>query len=142
MYLVNFKLLITINVVGAHFNPAVTLGTIVRRKTSVLKGLFYMGAQLAGATLAILLINSSVFPEFTGQNLVIKPASDVSSKKIFFLSRNTFRFCCTNYGVYHDFHSCLRNFRHRFRNCWLRQTKSYFCRRPFYDSPEFGRAET
>lgn len=51
----------------------------------MLKGLFYMGAQLAGATLAILLINSSIFPEFTGQNLVIKPASDVSSYKIVFL---------------------------------------------------------
>ncbi|KAH3758417.1 MIP plasma membrane transporter [Pelomyxa schiedti] len=71
------------DVSGAHFNPAVTLGTIVRRKTSILKGVFYMIAQFAGATLAILLIHSKVFPSFKSENLLIQPADDVSNWSAF-----------------------------------------------------------
>eukprot|EP01105_Mastigella_eilhardi_P006942 TRINITY_DN18437_c0_g1_i1.p1 TRINITY_DN18437_c0_g1~~TRINITY_DN18437_c0_g1_i1.p1 ORF type:complete len:348 (+),score=111.85 TRINITY_DN18437_c0_g1_i1:118-1161(+) len=67
------------DVSGAHFNPAVTFGTIVRRKTSVLKGVFYMVAQFTGATLAILIIHSPIFPNFKGANLVIKPYEDASA---------------------------------------------------------------
>lgn len=44
------------DVSGANFNPAVTFGTIITRKTTVLKGLCYIAAQLTGATLAVFLL--------------------------------------------------------------------------------------
>jgi len=37
---------------GAHFNPGVTFATVVTGKTTVRKGLAYMGAQLLGSTFA------------------------------------------------------------------------------------------
>lgn len=44
------------DVSGANFNPAVTFATIVTRKTTVIKGLCYIAAQLAGATLACFML--------------------------------------------------------------------------------------
>jgi glycerol uptake facilitator-like aquaporin len=44
------------DVSGANFNPAVTFATIVTRKTTPLKGLCYIAAQLTGATLACFLL--------------------------------------------------------------------------------------
>ncbi|CAM9232943.1 unnamed protein product [Phaeothamnion confervicola] len=35
---------------GAHINPAVTWGMLVGNRISVVRGLFYIGAQIAGAT--------------------------------------------------------------------------------------------
>jgi glycerol uptake facilitator-like aquaporin len=40
------------DVSGAHFNPAVTFATMVTRKTSIKKGLCYIGAQLLASILA------------------------------------------------------------------------------------------
>lgn len=42
-----------------------------------------MIAQFAGATLAILLIHSKVFPSFKSENLLIQPADDVSNWSAF-----------------------------------------------------------
>jgi glycerol uptake facilitator-like aquaporin len=44
------------DVSGAHFNPAVTFATVVTRKTSVKKGLLYIGAQLLGSVFATMWI--------------------------------------------------------------------------------------
>ncbi|KAF2071863.1 hypothetical protein CYY_006830 [Polysphondylium violaceum] len=44
------------DVSGAHFNPAVTFATCVTRKTSITKGLMYVGAQLVGSVLATLIL--------------------------------------------------------------------------------------
>eukprot|EP01012_Entosiphon_sulcatum_P049476 TRINITY_DN6809_c0_g1_i1.p2 TRINITY_DN6809_c0_g1~~TRINITY_DN6809_c0_g1_i1.p2 ORF type:complete len:329 (-),score=62.19 TRINITY_DN6809_c0_g1_i1:842-1789(-) len=44
------------DVSGAHFNPAVTFATIVMRKTSIPKGLLYIGVQLAASLWASLWI--------------------------------------------------------------------------------------
>ena len=41
---------------GAHFNPAVTFGFLVTRRMAPLTGGLYMAAQVAGATLASLLV--------------------------------------------------------------------------------------
>ena len=50
------------NLSGGHINPAVTLGTMLTRNISVVRGLMYIVAQLAGATVgaALLLV---VLPE-------------------------------------------------------------------------------
>jgi aquaporin Z len=37
---------------GGHFNPAITVGFVVARRMSMLRGLLYIIAQLAGATIA------------------------------------------------------------------------------------------
>ena len=55
------------DVSGANFNPAVTFATIVTRKTTPLKGLCYIAAQLTGATLACFLL-WIIFPSVKGQN--------------------------------------------------------------------------
>jgi len=47
------------DVSGAHFNPAVTVGTIVGFKTSLLKGALYILAQLIGSILATLFASLS-----------------------------------------------------------------------------------
>eukprot|EP01012_Entosiphon_sulcatum_P026186 TRINITY_DN31591_c0_g1_i1.p1 TRINITY_DN31591_c0_g1~~TRINITY_DN31591_c0_g1_i1.p1 ORF type:complete len:345 (-),score=41.09 TRINITY_DN31591_c0_g1_i1:9-1016(-) len=44
------------DVSGAHFNPAVTLATIVIRKTSILRGILYIAVQLAASLWATLWI--------------------------------------------------------------------------------------
>ncbi len=46
---------------GGHLNPAVTLAAIVTGNTSVMRGVLYVGAQLAGATLAMLLLKEYMF---------------------------------------------------------------------------------
>jgi aquaporin TIP len=46
---------------GGHFNPAVTFGFMLTRRISVLLGLFYWIAQLAGGVLATLLLRW-IFP--------------------------------------------------------------------------------
>jgi aquaporin Z len=47
---------------GGHFNPAITFGFLLTRRISVLLGLAYWVAQLAGAALAALLLRW-IFPE-------------------------------------------------------------------------------
>ena len=47
---------------GGHFNPAITFGFMLTRRISVLLGLVYWVAQLAGAVLAALLLRW-IFPE-------------------------------------------------------------------------------
>lgn len=37
---------------GGHFNPAITFGFVVARRMTPLRGLYYWGAQLAGAIIA------------------------------------------------------------------------------------------
>jgi len=50
------------DVSGAHFNPAVTFATCITRKTSVVKGLMYIGAQLIGSVFSALILLAT-FPE-------------------------------------------------------------------------------
>jgi MIP family channel proteins len=47
---------------GGHFNPAITFGILLTRRMSVLLGVVYVVAQLAGAALAALLLRW-IFPE-------------------------------------------------------------------------------
>lgn len=49
------------DVSGAHFNPAVTFATIVTGKTSILKGLLYILAQLFAAIMATVFL-FAIFP--------------------------------------------------------------------------------
>ncbi|KAI8846589.1 aquaporin-like protein [Chytridium lagenaria] len=49
------------DVSGAHFNPAVTFGCIITGKTSIKKGLLYIGIQLLAAIFATLSL-MAVFP--------------------------------------------------------------------------------
>jgi aquaporin TIP len=49
---------------GGHFNPAITFGFMLTRRISVLLGLAYWVAQLAGGVLAALLLRW-IFPEAT-----------------------------------------------------------------------------
>lgn len=58
---------------GAHYNPAVTMGLIVRQAISAAEGLAYMGAQVAGGVCAGLLT-----AYFTGDALQVQPADGVS----------------------------------------------------------------
>ena len=46
---------------GGHFNPAVTFGVMIAKRISILLGLQYIGAQLAGGVLAGLLLRM-IFP--------------------------------------------------------------------------------
>jgi aquaporin Z len=41
---------------GAHYNPAVTLGVLIRKRISVMDAVIYMAVQIAGAALAALLV--------------------------------------------------------------------------------------
>lgn len=50
--------LIVGGVSGAHVNPAMTVGAWVTRKISLIRGLGYIVAQLLGATLAYLVLNT------------------------------------------------------------------------------------
>jgi len=47
---------------GGHFNPAVTLGFVVTRRISLLKGAAYWGAQLLGASVAAVIISAAFGP--------------------------------------------------------------------------------
>jgi aquaporin Z len=50
---------------GAHVNPAVTVSLLVARQIKLVDGLFYMGAQVSGAILAVVtarLLGHSVAP--------------------------------------------------------------------------------
>ena len=49
---------------GGHFNPAITFGFMLTRRMSLLLGLAYWVAQMAGAVLAALLLRW-IFPEAT-----------------------------------------------------------------------------
>ncbi len=46
---------------GAHMNPAVTIATVITRDTSLVRGLMYVAAQLAGAVLAIAVLDGVAF---------------------------------------------------------------------------------
>jgi len=74
------------DVSGANFNPAVTFATIVTFKTSLLKGIFYMCAQLLGALFAALLI-AACFPSGINavRSVAVHPASDVSLGQAFWI---------------------------------------------------------
>jgi len=74
------------DVSGANFNPAVTFATIVTFKTSLLKGIFYMCAQLLGSVFAALLI-ASCFPNGinTVRSVAVHPAKDVSIGQAFWI---------------------------------------------------------
>lgn len=50
------------DVSGAHFNPAVTFATVITRKTTPVKGLAYLVAQLLGSVVATFLL-WIVFPD-------------------------------------------------------------------------------
>ncbi|KAJ1503914.1 hypothetical protein HMI54_014231 [Coelomomyces lativittatus] len=50
------------DVSGAHFNPAVTFGTVVTGKTSISKGALYVGVQLIAAVFATIIVYA-VFPK-------------------------------------------------------------------------------
>lgn len=45
---------------GAHFNPAITLGFLVTRRTDVVTAIAYIASQLVGAVLAALVVKSVV----------------------------------------------------------------------------------
>ena len=78
----------------AHFNPAVTFATIVTRKTSLVKGLLYMVAQLSAAIIAMLLLVFA-FPQAAKdaqgdgpsipQELVVVPAATASWLQAFIM---------------------------------------------------------
>lgn len=80
------------DVSGAHFNPAVTFATIVTGKTSVPKGLLYMGMQLLASLFAMLLL-TICFPPVVVNNveqsvvsqLVVRPAADANIGRSFFM---------------------------------------------------------
>eukprot|EP01133_Synstelium_polycarpum_P009165 gene9165-10756_t len=67
---------------GAHFNPAVTFATCITRRTSITKGLMYIGAQLTGAVLAALILLATFPGSFKGGNaayaVAIVPAPDAN----------------------------------------------------------------
>jgi len=71
------------DVSGAHFNPAVTFATCVTRKTSITKGLMYVGAQLVGSVLATLILLAT-FPgdDYEGGSVAyavaVAPADDAN----------------------------------------------------------------
>jgi aquaporin related protein len=82
------------DVSGAHFNPAVTFATMVTRKTTVLKGLMYMGAQLVGSMLAMAMLAIAYPPKFVPttnttltvpQQLRVAPAENINTGSAFFL---------------------------------------------------------
>ncbi|KAJ1564515.1 hypothetical protein HK096_007600 [Nowakowskiella sp. JEL0078] len=64
------------DVSGAHFNPAVTFATVVTGKTSIRKGMAYIGIQLFSSVLATLLL-LVVFPKPTDSTYLSIPASVV-----------------------------------------------------------------
>ena len=61
------------DVSGAHFNPAVTFGVLCRRKMSVIKCLFFIAAQLLGASCAIMLLKS--IPAFASMDYMVRRGS-------------------------------------------------------------------
>ncbi|KAJ4461464.1 putative MIP plasma membrane transporter [Paratrimastix pyriformis] len=61
---------------GAHFNPAVTVATMLRGLTHWVRGLFYIAAQLTGATLAILILDSELYPGVSAADLIVMYPSD------------------------------------------------------------------
>jgi aquaporin Z len=60
------------HVSGGHYNPAVSLGVLLRRKMTAGEFGGYVGAQLVGAVLATLAVQQIV-----GQTFAAAPASDV-----------------------------------------------------------------
>eukprot|EP01132_Coremiostelium_polycephalum_P004544 gene4544-5661_t len=71
------------DVSGAHFNPAVTFATCVTRKTSITKGLMYIGAQLVGSVLAALILLATFPGDFkdgknAAQAVAIEPGEDAN----------------------------------------------------------------
>jgi len=74
------------DVSGANFNPAVTFATVVTFKTSLLKGIFYICAQLLGSIFAALMI-ASCFPNGinTVRSVAVHPAKDVSIGQAFWI---------------------------------------------------------
>ncbi|KAN0049946.1 hypothetical protein ACTA71_003044 [Dictyostelium dimigraforme] len=71
------------DVSGAHFNPAVTFATCVTRKTSITKGLMYVGAQLVGSVLASLILLATFPGNFSGDKnaayaVAIAPSEDAN----------------------------------------------------------------
>ncbi len=60
---------------GGHFNPAVTIATCLRRRTSVMKSILYIIAQLVGANLAIIVL----FGSFSSSDSGFFPGLSVSS---------------------------------------------------------------
>ncbi|EGC29340.1 hypothetical protein DICPUDRAFT_58856 [Dictyostelium purpureum] len=75
------------DVSGAHFNPAVTFATCVTRKTSITKGLMYIGAQLVGSVLAALILLATFPGDFEGKNVAyavaVVPSNDSSIANAF-----------------------------------------------------------
>ncbi|KAI3648850.1 hypothetical protein MP228_006704 [Amoeboaphelidium protococcarum] len=74
------------DVSGANFNPAVTFATIVTGKTTLAKGLVYIGMQLSASLIAMLLL-TIVFPPSVAadgtvtsvvSSLVVSPAADTN----------------------------------------------------------------
>ncbi|KAJ3109477.1 hypothetical protein HDU96_007193 [Phlyctochytrium bullatum] len=66
------------DVSGAHFNPAVTFGCIISGKTSIKKGLLYIGVQLIAAIFSTLFL-MAVFPRPKDGNFKDIPSSVVVS---------------------------------------------------------------
>src|SRR5712691_8293081 len=60
---------------GGHYNPAVTLAVLIRRKITNNEATIYMGSQLAGGLIAALIVGIfREFPSESGQQLVITKA--------------------------------------------------------------------
>ena len=60
---------------GGHYNPAVTLGVLIRGKITSSDALIYMGSQLAGGLIAALIVGIfREFPSESGQQLNITKA--------------------------------------------------------------------
>lgn len=71
----------SLNVSGGHLNPAVTFGTLVAGRVSVVRALYYWVAQLLGAVVASLLLRLAtdgmvliplIKPEFLDYNCFSK----------------------------------------------------------------------
>lgn len=75
------------DVSGAHFNPAVTVATMATGKTSVVKGLCYIAAQLLGSTFATMflaLVFSKDSLRVMARTLVVTPPDAVSRSSAVF----------------------------------------------------------
>lgn len=71
----------TMNVSGGHLNPAVSIGLLSIGRINLNTALRYIGAQLVGATLAVLAIKG-LYPEMAGQISVYgapRLANDIGS---------------------------------------------------------------
>lgn len=65
---------------GAHFNPAVTFAMFLRKEIGLLRGILYIGAQLAGALFAVFLLDAFIVKDIIASSAAV--AADVAALKL------------------------------------------------------------